>query len=36
MKEIYLIRHGESEYNAAEGVYNKRDPPLTQKGIDQV
>ncbi len=34
MKTIYLVRHGQSEGNAS-GVFQKRDVPLTAKGLEQ-
>jgi bisphosphoglycerate-dependent phosphoglycerate mutase len=38
MKKVYLIRHGESEFNAAveKGIIlDTHDPPLTELGISQ-
>jgi len=35
MKEIYLVRHGETEWNAAGRYQGKLDSPLTEFGISQ-
>ena len=33
--EIYLLRHGEAEWNADGRFQGKLDSPLTAKGVDQ-
>jgi len=35
MKKLYLIRHGESEWNALKKIQGQQDIPLTEKGIKQ-
>ena len=35
MKKIYLIRHGESEWNILKKIQGQKDIPLTKKGIQQ-
>ena len=35
MKEIYFVRHGESEWNVADKICGSTDIPLTQKGHEQ-
>ena len=32
---MYIVRHGETEWNAKKIVMGHHDPPLTDKGIDQ-
>ena len=34
--KLYIVRHGQSEYNAAHLVCGSSDAPLTEKGRDQV
>lgn len=36
MTRLYLIRHGESEWNAARRLQGQADPPLSVRGEDQV
>lgn len=36
MAKVYLIRHGESEWNAARRLQGQADPPLSAKGETQV
>jgi broad specificity phosphatase PhoE len=35
MKKLYLVRHGESEWNKLKKVQGQIDIPLTEKGIEQ-
>lgn len=35
MKKIYLVRHGESEWNVLKKIQGQQDIPLTEKGIEQ-
>lgn len=35
LKEIYLVRHGETEWNAAGRFQGKLDSRLTEKGVEQ-
>ena len=35
MLQVYLVRHGETEWNAARKIQGQSDSPLTQKGIFQ-
>jgi len=35
MKKIFLVRHGESEWNKLKKVQGQKDIPLTEKGIEQ-
>lgn len=35
MKKLYLIRHGESEWNALKKIQGQQDVPLTEKGTKQ-
>ncbi len=35
MKEIYLVRHGETEWNKIGKYQGRTDIPLSQKGLDQ-
>ncbi|MDR3433541.1 MAG: 2,3-diphosphoglycerate-dependent phosphoglycerate mutase GpmB [Rouxiella aceris] len=35
MLQVYLVRHGETEWNAARRIQGQSDSPLTEKGIFQ-
>ncbi len=35
MLQVYLVRHGETEWNAARRIQGQTDSPLTEKGIFQ-
>lgn len=35
MKRIYLVRHGESQWNVLKKIQGQKDIPLTEKGIEQ-
>lgn len=35
MKKLFLVRHGESEWNKLKKVQGQKDVPLTEKGIEQ-
>ncbi len=35
MKKLFLVRHGESEWNKLKKVQGQKDIPLTEKGIEQ-
>ncbi|NLY78249.1 MAG: histidine phosphatase family protein [Tissierellia bacterium] len=35
MKKIYLVRHGESEWNKLKKIQGQQNIPLTEKGIEQ-
>lgn len=35
MKKLYLVRHGESEWNKLKKIQGQIDIPLTEKGIEQ-
>lgn len=33
MLQVYLVRHGETEWNAARRIQGQSDSPLTEKGL---
>lgn len=35
MLQVYLVRHGETEWNAARRIQGQSDSPLTAKGLFQ-
>ncbi len=35
MKRLYLVRHGQTEYNVARLIQGRCDSPLTDKGLEQ-
>ena len=35
MSQVFLVRHGETEWNVQRRIQGHSDSPLTQSGIDQ-
>jgi probable phosphoglycerate mutase len=35
MLQVYLVRHGETQWNAERRIQGQSDSPLTEKGVQQ-